>query len=230
MDPGEAGLIFLPGTPAASAGDLIKRAMEAVGADAHVPGIIRDFRPAAQLVQKTRPSLIIGMPVQILALGEYLGQTVPRPIRPIHAILTADHVPAALAARVEQLLGGKVFSHYGMTETCFGGAIQCPAQEGLHLRHPSLFFEIIDPETGAPLPAGTWGEMTLTTLDRRGMPLIRYRTGDVSRILEAPCACGSPYPRLDRIRNRQAAQGKGGGLPGITMAELDDLIFAFPGW
>ncbi|WDP91722.1 MAG: phenylacetate--CoA ligase family protein [Desulfobacter sp.] len=228
MAPGDTGLIFLPGSTRASAGDLIKTAMEALGARPRVPGIITDFKPAADLVEQTGPALIIGMPVQILALGEYMKSTGSLTTRIPWAILTADHLPAALAGRVEALLGGKVLNHYGMTETGFGGAIQCPAREGLHLRLPDLFFEIIDPATGAQLPPGVWGEVAVTTLNRRGMPLIRYRTGDVSRIIDTPCACGSPYPRLDRIRNRQAESADSAGVP-LTMADLDDILFSLPG-
>ena len=227
MNPGETGLIFLPGETRAGAGDLIKIAMEAVQAHAMVPGIIRNFGSAADLVRSTRPSLIIGMPVQILGLCEYMKSMGSLPNIP-HVILTADHVPAALVDRVEHLLGATVLNHYGMTETGFGGAIQCPARDKLHPRHPDLFFEIIDP-AGKLLPPGQWGEIVVTTLNRKGMPLIRYRTGDVSRILDAPCACGSPFPRLDRIRNRQAVKSDTAGHHGLTIADLDDLFFSLPG-
>lgn len=227
MNPGEPGLIFLPGKTRAGAGDLIKIAMEAAQARPMVPGIIRDFSPAADLVRSTRPSLIIGMPVQILALCEYLNATGTLPDL-AYVILTADHVPAPLVARVEHLLGARVLNHYGMTEIGFGGAIQCPAREHLHLRHPDLFFEIVD-SAGNPLPPGQWGEIVITTLNRKGMPLIRYRTGDVSRILDTPCACGSPFPRLDRVRNRQRVSTNNAGCHGLTMVELDDLFFSLPG-
>lgn len=227
MNPKETGLIFLPGDTRASAGDLIRTAMEAAQACPVVSGIIRDFRPAADLVRSTRPSLLIGMPVQILALCEYMKSKGTLP-HIAHVILTADHVPRPLVDRVEDLLGAKVLNHYGMTEIGFGGAIQCPAREHLHLRHPDLFFEIVDP-AGTPLPPGQWGEVVLTTLNRKGMPLIRYRTGDVSRILDAPCDCGSPFPRLDRVRTRQRAAADTPGRHGLTMADLDDLLFSLPG-
>ena len=110
------------------------------------------------------------MPVQILALCEYMKSTGILPDI-AHVILTADHVSASLVKRVEDLSGAKVLNHYGMTEIGFGGAVQCPAREHLHLRHPDLFFEIVDP-AGAPLPAGQWGEVVITTLNRQGMPLI----------------------------------------------------------
>lgn len=227
MNPGETGLIFLPGDTRASAGDLIRKAMQAVQARPKVPGIIRDFGPAADLVRSTRPSLLIGMPVQILALSEYMKSTGILPDI-AHVILTADHVPAPLVDRVEDLLGAKVLNHYGMTEIGFGGAIQCPLRENLHLRHPDLFFEIVDP-AGKPLPPGQWGEIVVTTLNRMGMPLIRYRTGDVSRILDTPCACGSPFPRLDQVRNRRRVHADTAGRHGLTMADLDDLLFSLPG-
>nr|WP_319396905.1 AMP-binding protein [uncultured Desulfobacter sp.] len=227
MNPGETGLVFLPGDTRASAGDLIRTAMQAAQAKAVVPGIIRDFGPAADLVRSRRPSLLVGMPVQILALCEYMKSTGRLPDI-AHVILTADHVPAPLVARVEALSGAKVLNHYGMTEIGFGGAVQCPAQEGLHPRHADLFFEIID-RAGNPLPPGQWGEIVVTTLNRTGMPLIRYRTGDVSRILDTPCACGSPFPRLDRIRNRQRVEGDGPDAQRLTMADLDDILFSLPG-
>ncbi|MCG8549640.1 MAG: AMP-binding protein [Desulfobacterales bacterium] len=227
MNPGETGLIFLPGDTRTGAGDLIRTAMEAAQASPVVSGIIRDFRPAADLVWSTRPSLLIGMPVQILALGEYMKSKGTLP-RIAHVILTADHVPAPLVDRVEDLLGARVLNHYGMTEIGFGGAIQCPARGHMHPRHPDLFFEIVDP-AGHPLPAGQWGEVVITTLNRRGMPLIRYRTGDLSRMIDAPCACGSPFPRLDRVRNRQGATAHTPGRHGLTMADLDDLLFSLPG-
>ena len=227
MNPGETGLIFLPGDTRSSAGDLIKTAMQAAQVRPMVPGMIQDFSPAADLVRATCPSLIIGMPVQILALCEYMKATGTLP-GIAHVILTADHVPGPLVERVEHLLGAKVLNHYGMTETGFGGAIQCPEREHLHLRHPDLFFEIVDP-AGNSLPPGQWGEIVITTLNRRGMPLIRYRTGDLSRILDTSCACGSPFPRLDRVRNRQRVNTDTPGRYGLTMADLDDLFFPLPG-
>ncbi|MEZ4592299.1 MAG: hypothetical protein R3D55_14310 [Chloroflexota bacterium] len=65
-----------------------------------------------------------------------------------------------------------------------------------------MLFEIVDPETGAPLPDGAYGELVFTTLTRRGMPLIRYRTGDISRFLPGVCACGTTLRQLEKIRFR----------------------------
>ena len=80
--------------------------------------------------------------------------------------------------------------------------MECRARNGYHLREADLFFEVVDPVSGSPVPDGTPGEVVFTTLTRRAMPLIRYRTGDVAAMLPGPCACGSPLRRLSRIAGR----------------------------
>jgi len=80
--------------------------------------------------------------------------------------------------------------------------VQCAAFTGHHLRDPEFIMEIIDPASGQPLPDGQWGELVLTSLCNEAMPLIRYRSGDITRRLTIPCACGGNLARLDRIKGR----------------------------
>src|SRR5205085_6933199 len=87
------------------------------------------------------------------------------------------------------------FDHAGMTEMGAYG-FECEAQSGLHINLDEFIVEIIDPETLAPAGEGAKGELVLTNLGRVGMPLIRYRTGDLCMISHQPCACGRPWPRL----------------------------------
>ena len=83
-----------------------------------------------------------------------------------------------------------------------------------------MYVEVLGPD-GKKVPDGTWGELTLTTLNRRGMPLIRYRTGDRARILPKPCACGSFLKRIDRIAGRIEEKTKK-----LPVYDLDEQIFA----
>ena len=69
-----------------------------------------------------------------------------------------------------------------------------------------LYYEIIDPDAGVPLPEGEVGEIVVTTLNREGMPFLRYRTGDISRFLPGPCPCGSALRRLERVGERPAGK------------------------
>lgn len=94
------------------------------------------------------------------------------------------------------------FDHWGMTETGYGGAVECSGHQGCHIRELDLHIEIIDPVTTEPLSDGQWGEIVVTTLTRTGQVLIRYRTQDISRIIPGPCPCGSVIRRLDTIAGR----------------------------
>ena len=98
--------------------------------------------------------------------------------------------------RLEGALGCRVYDHYGSTEMGYGGALACGQGPGLHLREADLYFEVVDPATGRPLPEGAFGELVFTTLTRRGMPLVRYRTGDLTRFLPGACPCGCPLRRI----------------------------------
>ena len=101
----------------------------------------------------------------------------------IHILLSGDYVPESVCRELKTVWETEVFHHWGMTETGYGGAVECGAHAGGHLRHGDLYLEIVDPKTGKPVPAGSYGELVLTTFARRGMPLIRYRTGDIGRLL-----------------------------------------------
>lgn len=118
------------------------------------------------------------------------------------ALLSAEFVSDENIEIIERCWNCEVFEHYGMTETGLGGAMACSAHEGYHPREADLIFEIIDAVTGEVLPDGEFGELVFTTITRTGMPLIRYRTGDMTRWIPEPCPCGSLLRRLDRVRDR----------------------------
>ncbi|HHU51466.1 MAG TPA: phenylacetate--CoA ligase [Firmicutes bacterium] len=105
-----------------------------------------------------------------------------------------------MRARIEEIFAIDTFDIYGLTEIYGPGiAIDCPYHHGLHYWDDHLFFEVIDPVTGKVVPDGVQGELVVTTLTKQGMPLLRYRTRDLTRIITEPCPCGSPYPQIDRI-------------------------------
>lgn len=83
-----------------------------------------------------------------------------------------------------------------------GVAFECKQQDGMHLWEDNYIVEIVDPDTLEPVPDGEYGEMVLTTLDRTMMPILRYRTRDLTRIIPGKCACGRTHRRIDRIKGR----------------------------
>ncbi len=105
--------------------------------------------------------------------------------------------------RIEQQLGVKAYNSYGISEMMGPGvAFECPEQNGLHIWEDYFIVEIIDPVTLEPVPDGQLGELVLTTINREGMPLLRYRTRDLTRILPGECACGRHHRRLARLQGR----------------------------
>jgi len=105
--------------------------------------------------------------------------------------------------RIEQMLGVKAYNSFGMSEMCGPGvAFECREQNGMHIWEDYYIVEIVDPETLEPVPDGELGELVLTTLDREAMPLLRYRTRDLTRVLPGKCPCGREHKRLDRMQGR----------------------------
>jgi phenylacetate-CoA ligase len=119
------------------------------------------------------------------------------------AVLGAEPHSEAARRRIEELFGLRAFNCYGLSELNGPAvAFECPEQDGLHLWEDAYLAEIVDPETGRPLPDGTRGELVLTNLTREGMPLVRYRTRDLTSLRAAPCGCGRTHRRIERITGR----------------------------
>lgn len=118
-------------------------------------------------------------------------------------IIGAEPHTEAQRARIETLLGVKAYNCFGMSEMSGPGvAFECPCQDGLHIWEDYYIVEIVDPETLLPVPEGEVGELVLTTLNRESMPIIRYRTRDLTRFLPGSCPCGRTHRRIDRIKGR----------------------------
>ena len=122
-------------------------------------------------------------------------------------LLSAEYVGDEQVELIEKTFNCKVYEHYGMTEMGLGCAVACGFGNGYHVREMDLYIEIIDPETGEGVPDGEVGEMVFTTLTRKGMPFIRYRTGDYSRWILDECQCGSVLKRLDKVGPRNMVKG-----------------------
>ena len=120
------------------------------------------------------------------------------------AILGSEMWSDDLRRLIERELSLTTFDIIGMTETGGPGlGIDCAAREGIHVWEDHYFCEVVDPATGRPRADGEEGELVVSTLTREGLPLIRYRTHDLTRVLSrAPCACGRTHLRLDRLQGR----------------------------
>jgi phenylacetate-CoA ligase len=118
-------------------------------------------------------------------------------------IFGADPWTEQMRRRIQEQSGVKAFDIYGLSEIIGPGVgIECCEQAGLHIFEDHFLVEIVDPESGVPLPDGSEGELVLTTLSKQAMPMIRYRTHDITAIAPEPCPCGRTIRRIRRISRR----------------------------
>lgn len=140
------------------------------------------------------------------------------------AIIGSERWGEKMRARIANELGVELYDIYGLTEVYGPGiAINCEHNTGMHYFDDYLYFEIIDPKTGKNLPDGELGELVITTLQKEGAPLIRYRTHDLTRIVPGKCPCGREYPRIDVILGRTDDMVKVKGV-NIFPGQIDDIL------
>ncbi len=157
--------------------------------------MIRDFNVTAMHI----------IPSYALYFAEYAEKEGlnPRDLPVRMAFIGAEPHTEEARQRIEELLNLKAYNSYGLSEMNGPGvAFECEYQNGMHLWEDAYVAEIVDPDTGEPLPDGEVGELVMTTLTRRGMPILRYRTRDLTRFLPGVCECGRQHRRIDRIKGR----------------------------
>ncbi len=143
--------------------------------------------------------------------------------------LTSNYLSDSMRANLQSAWNCEIFTHYGLTEMGLGVAVECSAHNGYHFNEADLLAEIIDPETGEVLPEGEEGELVFTTLTREAMPLVRYRTHDISRLSAKPCECGmTALKKLDKVTRRLESVVRLGDGDEIYPAMFDEALYTIP--
>ncbi len=218
---GERCLIMMPGTAQHSIGRLLQTALSRIGVDSEIGGIDWSIERLATVARGAE--CIVGIPGELIWFCRHCPG-----LRPKAVLLSADYIPESVVSTLEETWKTRVFHHYGLTETGYGCAVHCAHRRGQHIRDAELLIEIVDPVTGAPLPPGEKGEIVITTLQNEAMPLIRYRTGDIGRMIDTPCSCGGRMPRLGRVEGRLQNDIPLHDGQSISIHCLDEILFALP--
>jgi phenylacetate-CoA ligase len=159
-----------------------------------------------KLMQDFGTSVVHAIPSYLGRLHEVFGELGLDPRRDTRLrllVIGAEPHSEETRRRIEALFGVKAFNSYGLSEMNGPGvAFECEYQTGLHLWEDCFIPEIVDPDTLEPVPVGERGELVLTTLDRQAMPILRYRTRDLTRFIPGDCPCGRTHRRIDRIVGR----------------------------
>jgi phenylacetate-CoA ligase len=157
--------------------------------------VMRDYKTTA----------LVGTPSYALHIASYLREQRIHPdeLRLRVGLFGAESWSEATREEIERGLHIKAYDNYGLTELMGPGvSFECKERSGLHVNEDNFILEVIDRSTLRPLPPGEEGELVFTTISKQGFPLIRYRTGDVSAVMEGACPCGRTLSRMRRVSGR----------------------------
>ncbi|HNZ26414.1 MAG TPA: phenylacetate--CoA ligase [Spirochaetota bacterium] len=153
--------------------------------------------------QVTTIHILPSYALRLYTFFEELGVDPKKDLKLKTAFIGSEPHSEEIRKKIELLYGLKAYNSYGLSEMNGPGvAFECQYQDGLHVWEDNFYIEIIDPDTGKVLPDGEEGELVITTLKRDAMPLIRYRTKDLTKIIPEKCKCGRTHRRIDRIKGR----------------------------
>jgi phenylacetate-CoA ligase len=172
---------------------------------------------------------IASYPLRLIEVAAQEGFDFRRDSQLRVGIFGAEVWSEQMRQRIEEVMGIETFDIIGMTETAgVGMGIDCTEHNGIHVWEDHYLVEILDPQTNAPVDDGEWGEMVVTTLTREALPLIRFRTRDITRVISRePCACGRTSLRIDRIAYRTDDMLKVKGI-NFYPRQVESLLLRHP--
>ena len=199
-----------------------------------IPAATLNFAKELMVMRDYKTSVLVTTPPlarHLLAVMERMGLT-PIELSLRKVLLVAAPLPSAVRQEIEASLQVDIATAYGITEVMGPGlAYSCTANQGFHFSADHFYPEIIDPETGAVLPPGEEGELVITTLSTVAFPLVRFRSGDRTRLVPSPCPCGRTLVRLGAIRGRVDDLFSVGGIkvhPDQVRRLLQELLSGHP--
>ena len=211
--PGSTTMVAMPFSGPFGLGELIAEAIRRIGARPLLTGVGRTYGELKSILTEEQPDTYVGMPAALLSMVRMCGKGSLR-----RALVSGDACPETVMKAIEEILETRLWPHYGSREMGLGGAICCAAHDGMHMRENHCITEIVD-RNGKVLPDGEWGELVITTVGMEAQPLIRYRTGDCTRIIPGKCSCGSQVKRLDFVKRIS---------PSESIREMDEVLFQIP--
>jgi phenylacetate-CoA ligase len=190
--PGDVVYIMLPDGRPNSQADLLRQGVVKLGAIPFVAGFAADASEHLKNLLQFKSTVVFGYTGRVFRLSKEMQSSCDLRALGVHSLfLAAEYLPAAMRRELQTLWNCPVYTHYGLTEMGLGVAVECAEHDGYHFNEADLLLEIVDPATGETVQPGTEGELVFTTLAREGMPLIRYRTRDLSHWSPQPCSCGA---------------------------------------
>jgi phenylacetate-CoA ligase len=177
---------------------------ERIGATV-LPTSVGNTERQIELMQDLRATAIACTPSYLIHLGEAaerMGISIRNDTMLRSAIIGAEPWSETMRTRIYEMMGVRAYDIYGTSEISGPMFSECTEQKGIHIWGDIAYPEVIDPKTGEQLEAGEPGELVMTVLQKEALPMIRYRIGDLTRIIDETCPCGRTHPRIERISGR----------------------------
>jgi phenylacetate-CoA ligase len=182
-----------------------------------------------QIAHSWKPTVLCATPSYALRLAEVAKEMSLDPARDFQfriIYVTAETLTAELRQQIEERWNARVYDNYGSVEAA-ASTYECECRCGWHISEDAYIFEVVNSETGEPVPPGEDGVLVVTSLFREASPFFRYRVGDIVSIEEAPCACGRTFRRMSAVKGRADEMLK---LRGITVypTAIERVLRTFP--
>jgi phenylacetate-CoA ligase len=205
-------------------------AAESIGASV-IPSSGESVARQVAVMRDYKTTALVCTPSYAIHIASYLREMKIHPdeLRLRAGLFGAESWSEALRDEIERGLHLKAFDNYGLTELIGPGvAFECSERDGLHVNEDHFIMEVIDPATLRPVPPGGEGELVFTTITKQGFPLIRYRTGDVSSVMEGSCPCGRKLARMRRVSGRVDDMIIVDGV-NISPSQIEDVLLKVEG-
>ena len=224
IDPGEGRVqVFLQNSQGRGTGEILARSLRLYGMQSWTSDLQDSTEDIFRLASENQVNVWFGDALTILRASRILAQEHDLRRFGMQCIfLTMTNIPDSMVQDLTDIWGCRVSTHYGLTEAGWGLAVDCEVCRGYHYNELDHIIEIVDPETGAPLPYGATGEVVLTTIARDCMPLLRYRTGDIASLY--PCRCGGHLDILGHIVRRKEGACRIAGRE-VYPALFEEILF-----
>lgn len=221
--------IILPSGTSNNQGDLLFQGLEKQGITAVKTGLNLSAEEQLKLLREHKSTVLFGVTPRVYRMTQELNQNWELDKLGVKTVfVTSGYLSESMRDHLRETWGADVHNHYGMTEMGLGVAVECHAHNGYHFNEADLILEVVDPETGEVMDEGE-GELVFTTLTREGMPLIRYRTHDLSHWIAEPCPCGADsLRRIGKISRRLESGVKVGRGDEVYFSLFDEPLYRIP--
>lgn len=227
---GDVVQIMLPSARPNDQADLLAKGVRKMGGLPVISGTTPSPEEQLRIIDEAHSAVLFASVSRIYRITQETRHNHDLKGKGVKALfVTSEYLSESMRRQLRDAWNCDVHAHYGLTEMGLGVAVECHAHNGYHFNEADLLVEVVDPETGAALTNDDEGELVFTTLTREAMPLIRYRTHDISRLLSRPCECGaSTLKKIAKVTRRREGIVKIGEGDEIYPAMFDELIFSIP--